>query len=333
MPLVKRIRRRGANIVVVAAGEVLFAPNGDVSNWMRRFSARARARAAMEAPANKRPRWAHYGKPLKTTMRASTESVPSRMRVYAAVGSTAPYSAYVDQGTGVYAGNGPYPAKILPPWRRGSPSLYESTWGVGGNRVGAVMIKGQKGQFFFDKALGDTFRSFGIPNATLPGDGVLGDAITSMPDRLEGFLGNTPWSFAFDAQLREWRSWRDAAFNAGRVLGTESGRRNRQRSSRALGNRPARMTQERRRAQWRRASKRYREQQRRMRTTPTRSERAKALRAERAQVLAGAVRRYGAQNVDANSLKYAGGRWSILVRVKDDRGRNVWVEKSVGSRV
>jgi hypothetical protein len=215
MVLVRRIRKRGANIVVEANGEVLFAPTGEIGRWTNRFSHRVLAATEAEAPTNKRPRWAHYGKPLKSTFKASTTYQPGRMKVYAAVGSTAPHSYYVDQGTGVYAGKGPYEAKVLPPWHRGSPSLYESTWrpnGPKGRKVRPVFIKGQKGQGFFDAGLKRGFQSMRLRSVQVPGEGKITQALNSIPTGLLGFLGNTPPDAGFKASLEQWRAWRDAAW-------------------------------------------------------------------------------------------------------------------------
>lgn len=222
MPLVRRIRKRGANIVVEAYGEVLFAASGDIGRWTNRFSQRVRSFAAQEAPTNKRPRWGHYGKPLKTTFTASTTYQPMRMRVYSAIGSSAPHAYYVDQGTGVFNGSGPYPAKVLPPWQRGEGSLYEATWrpaGPGTRKVNPVMIKGQKGQFFFDKGLARGFRSMRLRSFQLPGEGgpKISEAINSIPSGMTNFAGNTPADGAFIASLEQWRAWRDAAWTRGKL--------------------------------------------------------------------------------------------------------------------
>lgn len=238
--LVRGFRKRhGAKGVVEAYGEVLFLPGGEVGRWQQRFSQRVRAFTAQAAPTNKRPRWAHYGPPLKTTFRASTKYQPGRMRVYSIVGSGAVYSAYVDQGTGIYSGRGPYEAKILPPWWRGSPSLYESTWEVPRNAgvypdgtpriewgpVGPLLIKGQKGQHYFDEGLKRGFQSMRMRSFQLPAEGAskMTEALRSVPSTLEGaFLGplSTP---AFMAQLQEWRAWRDAAWDAKKILGPAGG--------------------------------------------------------------------------------------------------------------
>jgi hypothetical protein len=215
MVLVKRIHKRGANIVVEANGEVLFAATGDVGKWQRRFSDAVRTASAAEAPTNKRPRWGHYGKPLKSTFTASTTYQPGRMRVYSAVGSTAPHGFYVDQGTGVFAGNGPYEAKILPPWHRGSPSLYEHTWRPGGRgkRVKPVLIKGQKGQFFFDAGLKRGFEVMRMRSFDVPSDAKITEALSAIPHGLLNFLGNTEANPAFIASLTQWREWRRAAWD------------------------------------------------------------------------------------------------------------------------
>lgn len=219
MVLVRRIRKRGANIVVEAHGEVLFSAVGPVGRWTNMFSNRVTAFTAEEAPENKRPRWAHYGKPLKSTITSSTTYQPVRMKVYSAVGSTAPHAYYVDQGTGIYAGNGPYEAKILPPWQRGSASLYERTWRPspvegrpGPRRVKPVMVKGQRGQFFFDEGLRRGFQSMRMRSFQVPTDAKITDALRSMPTGMTNFLGNTPPDKAFRAQLEEWRQWRDDAW-------------------------------------------------------------------------------------------------------------------------
>lgn len=215
--LVRKIRKRGANIVVEAHGEVLFAATGDVGKWQNRMSHRVRAFAAQEAPRNKRPRWGHYGKPLRSTFTATTRYQEGNMRVYSAIGSSAPHAYYVDQGTGVFNGAGPYPAKVLPPWQRGEGSLYEATWRPGGpgtRRVKPIMIKGQKGQGFFDKGLARGFRSMRLRAFQLPGEGgpKISQALNSMPTGMTNFAGNTPADGAFIASLEQWRAWRDAAW-------------------------------------------------------------------------------------------------------------------------
>lgn len=228
MGVVRRIHNRGATITVESHAEILFMPGGSVNTWTNRFTGRIRARTIAAAPANKRPRWAHYGKPLKGTIVSARPRFwgngRDKQRVYGAVGSTAPYALYVDQGTGVYGGSGPYPAKILPPWSHGSPSLYERTWRPGGpgtRRVAPVMIKGQQGQEFFAKGLAAAFRSMRMRSAALPGDGSpkISDVMGSAVSTLGNFMGNTAATPAFVGQLNEWRAWRDEAWSNGGSLG------------------------------------------------------------------------------------------------------------------
>lgn len=221
MVLVKTIHNRNANIVVEAHGEVLFAPSGEVGTWTRRFSRKVHGFAEGYAPTNKRPRWGHYGKPLKSTFTSSTRYQPGRMKVYSAVGSTSPHAYYVDQGTGIFNGSGPYQAKILPPWSQGDASLYEHTWipgGPPGQRVAPVMIKGQKGQGFFDKGLKRGFQFMRMRSFQVPDEGRISKAMGSFPTGLTNFFGNTAATPAFRASLAEWRSWRDAAYARSQAL-------------------------------------------------------------------------------------------------------------------
>lgn len=228
--LVKKIRSRGANIVVEANGEVLFAPGMVLGNWKRRFSNRISHFTAEAAPTNKRPRWGHYGKPLKRTITSATRTRITRGGgfFYIATGSTAPHAYYVDQGTGIHNGGSPYPAKILPPWQHGSASLYEATWrptGPGGRKVPPVMIKGQEGQHFFDTGLKRAFQSMRLRSFQVPGEGVSGltGAMNTFPTGLANFLGNTAVDAGFRASLTEWRTWRDEAWGAGEGLGRGGG--------------------------------------------------------------------------------------------------------------
>jgi hypothetical protein len=225
MPVVRRIRRRGATITVESHAEVLFMPGGSINGWAAKFTGQLRARTIKNAPTNVRPRWGHYGKPLKQTIVSARPRFwgngKDRQRVYAAVGSTAPYAYYVDQGTGIYGGSGPYPAKVLPPWSHGDASLYESTWRPGGpgtRRVEPVMIKGQRPQFFFDKSLRETMHHMRLSAFQVPTSPKITDAMNSVATGLENFLGNTPADSGFRASLEEWRAWRDEAFSRGEAL-------------------------------------------------------------------------------------------------------------------
>lgn len=224
MVLIKRIHNRGANIVVEANAEVLFLATGDVGKWSNIFRKRIEIFTAGFAPSNSRPRWAHYGRPLGKTFTSDISYQPGRLRVYAAAGSTSNYAAFVDQGTGVYVGNAPYEAKILPPWERGSASLYEHTWrpaGPGTPEVKPVMIKGQRGQFFFARGLERAFQSMRMRSFQLPGDARIAKALSVVPASLGNFVGATPGDAAFEFSLIEWRVWRDVAWRRDEHLGKD----------------------------------------------------------------------------------------------------------------
>jgi hypothetical protein len=230
MVLIKKVQSRGSTIVVEAHGEVLFTPVGPVGRWTRELTKAIERATQAGAPRNKRPRWGHYGRPLKQTFDSDVRYAPSRMRVYGAVGSSAGHAAFVDQGTGVHGGNGAYEAKILPPWRRGSASLYEHTWVPPGSKspVAPVMIQGQRGQFFFDAGLKRGFAAMRILSFEAPDTPQISEAVRSLPPGILSFLdqGNTGANPAFVAQLEQWRAWRDEAFNEGRTLGRRKGRIN-----------------------------------------------------------------------------------------------------------
>lgn len=226
MPVARTVRSRGSTIVVEANAEVLFTRGGPVGNWARTFSNRATRFTAAAAPGNSRPTWGHepaaHGRPLKTTFTSNTRYVPSMLRVFSAVGSSANYSAYVDQGTGVFNEASPWKAKVLPPTSQFGSDLYEHTWRPGGGRQGVreVWIKGQKPQYFFAHGLDRAFKSMHMVTATVPGTARLGSNVTSFPDDLANFAGGaTPSDSAFRASLAQWRAQRDAAWNRGETLG------------------------------------------------------------------------------------------------------------------
>lgn len=209
--LVRRLKRRGVSITIEAHGEVLFDEAGDVGRWTNRFSHRVMEATKGFAPSNKRPRWAYYGPALKETFRASTSYQPVRMRVYAIVGSTAPYAIYVDQGTSSFN------AKILPPTRYGAPNLYEWTYrpGYGDHPLGKIRVRGQRAQHFFDKGLKAGFQSMGMRSYQLPGEGVSGltgpgaTSLTGIEGVLDAIAANAG---GFRVDLAQWRAWRDAAW-------------------------------------------------------------------------------------------------------------------------
>lgn len=320
MVLIERVRKRGANMVITADGEMLFGPTGPVPGFTRAFSNRARGFTIQAAPTNRRPRWGHYGLPLKRTIKASTRTDAKRMRAYAAIGSTAPHAAYVDQGTGVYNERSPYQAKVLPPWHRGDPSLYEHTWRPygGEDRVDAVIIRGQRGQHFFDTGMQQAFAAAHMLTVMVPGSGPgkMSEAINSVPNELVGFLGNTVADGAFIASLTEWRAWRDEAFNAETRLGRGGGiRRRRVRASRARGRRPRTPTLAERRKQSARRSKKYRDRMKKAKSISKPPPRVRANNAksrERSRFLAAALKKYGSA-VLLDTLEFRDGYWYVTI--------------------
>jgi hypothetical protein len=225
VPVVRRIRKRGATITVESHAEILFMPTGQIHSWTNRFTGRIRAGTIAEAPTNVRPRWGHYGKPLKDTIVSARPRFwgngRDKQRVYGAVGATAPHAYYVDQGTGIYAGGSPWKAKILPPWQYGGESLYEHTWRPGGpgfRRVAPVMIKGQRPQFFFAKGLKRAFQSMRMRSYQVPYDPKIDTVSEAVATGLPGHKGNTVNNSAFRASLQQWREWRDDAWNRGDSL-------------------------------------------------------------------------------------------------------------------
>lgn len=337
MPLVRRIRDRGANIVVEAHGEVLFTPTGDVGRWTNRFSHRIRTFSEAYAPTNKRPRWAHYGKPLKSTFTSSTTYQPGRMRVYGAVGSSAPHAYYVDQGTGVYNGGGVYQGKILPPWAHGDGSLYEHTAaypevvsGTSGRssvvwrKLGTTPIKGQKGQQFFDAGLRRAFQSMRMRSFQVPDDPKITNVIDSMPTGMANFRGNTVADQAFVAQLNEWRAWREAAWTAEKARRRRENRRERQPRVRTP------FSEEMKRARQRKASQRYRDKKKSQAGKDT-TKKSRNINKVKAAFLAAMVKKYGASNVEVDTMrllrnKKGQAKWAVTVKVKNAQGKNTFIE-------
>lgn len=218
---------RNTTIVIEAYGERLFPPNAPFGRWASIFEDRIVGFTKDAAPFNKRPHWAHYGVSLRDSFDSSIRFTPTSMRIDLAVGSSAGHALYVDQGTGVFGGNGPYLARILPPWTRGGASLYESTWrpaGPRGRRVSPVMIKGQPGQHFFEKGLERAMKSMRMRSYQLPSDPRIASVMGSFPTQVvDGSMAGNPNAGAFTAQLEQWRAWRDARWNKGGVLGKGRG--------------------------------------------------------------------------------------------------------------
>lgn len=328
MPVVKTLHNRGANIVIAASAEVLFTPSGEIGGWARRFTNSARRYSSEAAPINKRPRWAHYGKPLKQTMRGTTQYRPGQLRVFSAVGSTAPHAYYVDQGTSDFN------AKILPPWTRGGASLYEHTWkpSYRSQPLGKIRVSGQKGQHFFDKGLDRAFAQSHLLDTIVPGPGMAA-AELAMPEGIADFLGNTPWSVAFQSQLEEWREWRDRAYRGGKPF--RSGNafdRRRQAQTRFSTPKPRRTvrTADERREQSRKRSQAYRDRKRAMMKKPKVERLSTRQRmdrnADRMKFYNAMVKKY--TKVDGQP-QYRDGRWYLVVWKKElNDGRGGWDEVS-----
>lgn len=225
------IVRGNATVAINANATLLFVPGGDVYEWTNKVNRSIKRQTAYWAPKHnqtgrwKRPLRPHGRTPLKRTFVASrpyTRKSKYGAQVLASVGSTAHHALYVDQGTGIYGGNGPYEARLLPPWSEGSPSLYEATWNPGGKRVrDPVMIKGQPGKQFFDKGLRSAFKANRVPYVTLPsGGGAIEQALSvGWPQTLMDFSGSTTADAGFLQDLPKWRAWRDAAWKEGKDLG------------------------------------------------------------------------------------------------------------------
>lgn len=340
-PAVRKIRQRNAKGAVFVDAKALFSSAGSITSWTRRFSHQTRKAAERHAPSNKRPRWDHYGPPLKKTIRANTTARPSEMRVFAAVGSTAAYSTYVDQGTGVYAGRGPYQAKILPPRTEGGTDLWEHTYLSldEGLPIGTVTVRGQKGQFYFDKALRDAFRAMRVPNAVLPGEPSLSLLRkTPVPEGLiNGVVGNTPVDGAFITQLREWRRWRDTAYMKENKVTGEREFVRRDETARAASDAAKTLRKESKRAkiEQSRIERERKAEERRQRAAEAKEaakSRAKARKQEsddviitRAQERANieAFFRSQAGIISFRNLQWKQGRWVAILTVKGPNGRKI----------
>lgn len=330
--IIKRIKSRGANIVVEANAEILLFPNtGSIGRWKKALTERVKQETRKEAPTNKRPRWGHYGPALRNTFTASTSTRITKGGgyIYSAIGSRSPHAFYVDQGTGIYNGGSPWKAKILPPWTQGSPSLYEHTWHPPNQPATglsqSVLIKGQRGQHFFDKGLDRAFRSVGDARYRAIG-GRLSGALRSFPEGIANFAGNTVddgEGGAFRASLTEWRLWRDEAFNSGRVLGEgfqtrEHKRREAKRAaSRASTYRRSKAAQERRAERSRIRSQKRRDELKAKNKAKVKQVKPKVrpqlTRAQdKARVRALAIKRFGST---LDSILYEKGKWTVIVKV------------------
>lgn len=214
----KTIRKRGATVVVEANAELMFLPSGQVGSWYRRFNDRILKFTIEATPVHnsaKRPLRPHPGPHLKETIvRGKTKAFlrAKGAKLYSAIGSRSPYAVYVDQGTD------PFMAKILPPWSDGSPTLYEASWAPPrqrGTPLGPIRVSGQKARNYFATGLERGFRSMRMRSYQIPGErGVFASATQDITTYgAEALPSRGPEEQdAFKMRLREWRSWRDAAF-------------------------------------------------------------------------------------------------------------------------
>lgn len=232
MVMVKTIQKRKATIVVEAFAEVIMLPSRDLDRWANIFVKRIKKFSSQYAPVHnwaERPLRPHGGKHLKDTFVSSKPRFWSngkdKQRLYAGVGSTAAYAAFVDQGTGAHY------AKILPPWKPGEPSLRESTWHAPGQPpIGPILVKGQQGKFFMDKGIKRAFQSMRMRSYQLPMDPRVAETIAGAPTYGPSIpQGNNSMDPMFGFRLREWRSWRDAAWKVGDHIGKDyvAGRKHR----------------------------------------------------------------------------------------------------------
>lgn len=360
MPLVRTIRSRGgANLVVTANAELLFTPTGDISRWNNSLSQRVRFAVAQVAPRNKRHRWSHNGTPLHKTIKATTDMqvVPGGGRAYTAVGSSAPYALFVDQGTESFM------AKILPPWGPMSPSLYEHTWKVPVNdgtdpetgkgmiafeEIGRIRVRGQKAQNFFNLGLRGGLGMMRVATREDYGSPIVAKGTATFPERMADFVttGYNVNNAAFMANLQDWREWREDAWGQSRLLGQGY---NRERERRELNyvrkgiefNRKREQRREIRLAKRREIQRRYRrrngavsrEEYRERQTAAARESKQnnQAKAADRAKFLAAMRKKYG--KVDGDSLHFRGGRWYILVVVATSAsGNNTYDEVSAPAK-
>lgn len=333
MPLVKAVRSRGATTTVEANVEVMFVPTGSISRWERRLSRAVTEATRRAAPRNKRPHWMHYGKKLSDFGAYTTKTKYSGTHITSVVGSRVSHALYPDQGTGIYAGKSPWRAKILPPRTEGGSDLYEATWRPRRDSApqGGITVKGQRGQFFFDKGLRNALTSMRLPSVEVADAVVANKTRGGSTQALVNSLGlPVDPQGAFQTQLEQWREWRDDAF--------QSETRPRNRKSRAIyPSRIPRLSPDERKARNRINSKRYRDSVRdydrslRAKTKapikpakPKRVTKPKMGKTDQNAFISAMSRKYGW--VDRNTLEIRGGYYYIVVRVKGEGGRTEYRE-------
>lgn len=266
-PVVRVVKGRNATVALAVDARLLFHPGGQIANWHRRFSNIATFETAQAAPVNKRPRWGYQGEPLKKSFTSSTLADMSQMRVHSIVGSRAPHSLYVDQGTN------PFQAKILPPWAERGYKFFEHTWIPPGSSrpVGTKLVRGQRAQKFFEKGLTRAFHRMGMLGPEVPETPKMARALSRQPAVLTNVLVHRSQGEEFEAQLRVWRSERDAMIRERSLPYQKLERKVRSGFPRR------RLTAEERRAQSAARSRRYRARKREL-TKYTREKKQRQLR-------------------------------------------------------
>lgn len=341
MPAKKVTRKKHVTITAEAYAEVAFTPRGPMPAWNRRAAQAVEKAIIANTPTGSRPHWAHTGKRLKDTISSQTAMNAAGSKAHFTVGSSSYYAAYVDQGTGGFD------AKILPPWSRGSASLFEHTWKPSPNSapVGKLPVKGQKAQRFFGRGLQEGMAAMGI--IARPTSDVVDT--TPFPRHITQFPGDAYNQAAFRAQLEEWRKWRDKAWADGKYLGrsgSDSRSREvaRRRASRALSRRLRAAERKKRRANSTAKTsaergREFRERQaaakgkarpkRRTREDKAQRRETVSQKQDRANFKAAMIKKYGRI---IGAVEYRNGRWYATVPAKDDRGRNIFKEVSAKAK-
>lgn len=323
------VKKKGATMVYEARGELLVMPGQVIHSWTQRFTNRVQRYTSAAAPTHnygKRPLRPHPGPHLKTTIiRGRTRPYvrASGGAVFSAVGSTAPYAAFVDQGTKGQI------AKVLPPWAPGSPTLFEATWTPRGRGpVGPKPVSGQKARHFFDTGMDRAFAYMLRRSYQVPGErGLLSGGGPSVANLgWDAFFGNTGSDPSFTRRLDTWRQWRTEAYGDKR----HQAERERRRAPRSRGMSPgekarrAQESAERRRAEARKRTQRNRDKAKDTKKAKDITTKSRTRAADRAAFLRAMKAKY--RRVDSGSAKYRGGYWYVLVWKDDGTGRATWVE-------
>ncbi len=186
-------------IAVEANALAIGLPSGDVGKWEASFREIVRDRASKAAPKNKRPRWDHYGAPLKQSLHKSRAKFHKRTRgfkLYSTVGSKLHYAAFVDQGTSAHQ------ASLLPPWPQRGYGYWEANPAKG---VDKITVSGQRGVGYMDAGIRAAFAYKRLKYVGASRK-VIAEGLTTTTALLPDFDGGTPNNPAFRAQREKWRA-------------------------------------------------------------------------------------------------------------------------------